>query len=216
MAMDSTKNVMINDPRLVLDNALLTEAYANCRMFLRSWERFESLRAQPPPPPVPPFPKPMDDPWVLERRRWEFDLWGCVYAMVASARRLHGVLWEAPGCRAMREKYGLPTSGPLRDRDVIEVRDALEHAGNRLETFSRSSPGMGLSGWAVTSNPNSKAPPNIVRFRWLDLYAYVCLVRAEHDESKCNLRRLAAAVIELESKLPVATGGMLVGLPPQD
>jgi hypothetical protein len=199
----------IDDPRAVLDNALLMEAFANCRMFIRAWEEFESLRRQPVGPPPSPPPTALSDAWVVKRKKREFDLWGYAYTMVTSARRLHGVLWEAAGCRALREKYDLPKAPALRSAELTDVRVALEHAADGLAASIRENPGRILSGWAVTTTAHSGVPPGVAWLRWLDIYTYDCRVRAAGVEKKCDLKELADAVSELSSKLPSDMGGAM-------
>jgi len=205
---------LIDDPRKVLDNALLTELYANCRMFLKAWDGFESLRRQPPANPIS-IPVSMDDPWVVTRKAWEFDMWGYAYSLVGSAKRLSRLLFETPGHKKLATAYGLPMSKALQDPILVDVRDKLEHAEKWLPEFSRTDPGKVISGWAVALNIGAEAPPNVSWFRWLDAPGYDLRIRTPEQELKVNLKEIAEAVKELNAKLPTVTGGAIfTGRPP--
>ena len=189
----------IDDPRLILDIAIITELQANCRIFLVAWKRFQKLAKH--------HPRLGQSVRRQEATRmWMFDLWGEAYSMTHAARRIVRVLWDTKGSQSLRkESRSLSLLGQLsQSSPVVAVRDAMEHTEREIPWFLQEGQKRGatvLSGWGVSDDPMTARNPQVWHFRRLNHRTFELFVRDSDGEHLGNLGTIASDVKRLQSML---------------
>ena len=200
----------ITDIAQVQENAYLTEIEANCRMFIEARVRLNVQLLNAPGGPA-------DDALLRRIRLWAFESWGAAYTMIEAARRIVRVLWEVPGCKQVRMKYGLNPSVSFQRERICALRDALEHTESRIPKFVSHHDHADLSGWGVSNNPDEKDDPTQLRFRYLNLATGDCFVEDEDGRHALNLFQLERAIRGILLALPHSIGGSrnVLHVPPE-
>jgi hypothetical protein len=176
----------------IIREAYLEELRTNCEIAISSWRELKaeaglgSLLSEAP-----------GQSTLTDRNI--HSIWRCTYDILEAAYRLSLVLWNTRGSRGLREELGVANSSPLKSRDV---RNAMQHLEERIDSFVRTHPGMHIGGWRVTSHPRPNPRPEAAFLRFLNTFHWTLRVYDSDGFKECNIEEIMKAVSALSAKLP--------------
>jgi hypothetical protein len=173
--------------------AYLEELRLNCGIARDAWRELEAeagLNA------LTSETSPDSAPWTNQHNQI---IWRCVYDILEAAHRLSLILWNAEGCRELREELAVSHDSPLRNRDV---RNALHHIEERISSFVHDHPKMMVGGWRVSASPRPDPLPNSAFLRHLNTFHWTLRVFDTDGFKECNIQKITSAIAALAPRLP--------------